>query len=1187
MKIIRPYGSSSTDLNERSLSDKNEQKQEITLYCTEHEELVIAQWISIIDKIIIKPKQDKAPSDEQRSARTKIGEAAWKLIIADMRLKTRDTARLAHLARLWNFKIHPYGTKTGNQNSNHGRPLPSIKGRWYKVFVGDNVPVEDINPQDTAQRISEHLYEAEYRIKLGHPKRRKGLIQARAESIKKNVPSKKQPATQPTWSDGDIERYTKHGDVAAAIWNKATECETNKKPVRLDIAAACLYDHWAKIFFDPATKAVLNITQAKDKEPNLYALHMAIKRTYTRILKNHRKNTKDQQNKNANNNRKISSILPRDMQELLRMSRDQKDNTDIASLVRLGKIIHYTASDNDHDNTKNIIANWPQDVSQSRFWTSDGQAEIKRAESFVRVWRRTLSYATLTLRNWASIEAEDAEQDLLGSGDAIAGAIEKIKHNYDHDTFKKKTELLFGKRAASLLSDKDKNTELLNFALKGARDLRNASFHFKGLGMFIKQLEALEQDSRAKDLWEQDNADYAESIRAKLKGAHAEFFFTQTQNEQLLTLLAKPNENALPLPRFSRVLLRAENTRDTNNPCQLPAPTNRTELEENPARLCQYTALKSVYEKDFRVWLTEKKGDALHNWIDSAIKRTTKAARTINGKKDENNRDLIISKAAGLPKPKAEDGIAQFLFKLSAATASEMRVQRGYESDGEKAKEQAEYIDEFLCDVIALALADYLKEKGLQWLAALKPDQPKAYQMSYLEKIPLPKLTDRSEEWQATLYLLLHMIPVEDAGKLLHQIKKWEITASRPTASKSKTLESLTPLLRVLHLYLDMHDAKFEGGMSLASCEKFSAFFETQGGFDTIFPKDPSPDAQDRIPKRGLREVMRFGHFPLLQKISTKKITNEMIEEMLEQEKIAPSEKLSKIAKAQHQREDIHKKWAKAPKNLSNNDKRAYCEALRIVINHRKNAAQVNLVNHVRIHRLLMSVLARLLDYSGLFERDLYFVTLAHIHLARKKTDDFSTNKENRDKIRDKLKNGQIIESLNIVNQNEDAKTLCENIAHHFGSVWEENNNIQIIRNNLSHFNMLELNQPIPDLTHWVNQTRKLVAYDRKLKNAVSQSVNELLQREGIIIDWVMNKDHQLENPSVTTAYATHLKTKSIQEALHGEDYIHMVVALLKGHISPKITDITTTSIDEILRENAPKNKNYGNKNHRNHAKRP
>lgn len=141
------------------------------------------------------------------------------------------------------------------------------------------------------------------------------------------------------------------------------------------------------------------------------------------------------------------------------------------------------------------------------------------------------------------------------------------------------------------------------------------------------------------------------------------------------------------------------------------------------------------------------------------------------------------------------------------------------------------------------------------------------------------------------------------------------------------------------------------------------------------------------------------------------------------------------------------------------------------------------------------------------------------------------------------------------------------------------------------------------DLTHWVNQTRQLMGYDRKLKNAVSLSVKELLARHGLDISWRMHtagSAHLLIDASLSSRNAPHLgklklllkdggKPPLIFEALHGEAFARMAAALFKGRLdaSPKAPkDISaigfeTVDWDAIGQRNPQQNRGGS------HAKRP
>ena len=72
------------------------------------------------------------------------------------------------------------------------------------------------------------------------------------------------------------------------------------------------------------------------------------------------------------------------------------------------------------------------------------------------------------------------------------------------------------------------------------------------------------------------------------------------------------------------------------------------------------------------------------------------------------------------------------------------------------------------------------------------------------------------------------------------------------------------------------------------------------------------------------------------------------------------------------------------------------------------------------------------------------------------------------------------------------------------------------------------------------------MSYDRKLKNAVSKSIIELLHREGLTLKWQM-ADHALANASLKTRQADHIGSRKIKENLHGDALVAMAAALFGG----------------------------------------
>jgi hypothetical protein len=1189
MQIIKPYGRSHVEpggrgRNRRVLRPRTDPQTaiEIEPFARSNDRLVIAQWISVIDKIASKPAGTNGPTTEQREFRDRLGNAVWAFLEANGLLAgLTDPAAKEHLAKLWRVKVAPYGAASYRAPPRTSRAPPSAKGRWYDRFAGD-AAVSEVDVAAIAQRIHEHLYLAEYRVGGGLTKRRRGLIAARAVSIAVNVP---QPAgPEGGWKAEDECVYARAGNVAerirSAIQRRESGEDRSGTRITLSIAAVELFKHYAQVFKGDDGKP-LSIREAREHAPALFNLHMAVKDCYARILKHHRKqpktrspgprNPKDQGAPGAVP-RKISDLLPDSMEDLFSTVADKLTNRNLSALVRLGKVIHYEASGDSADRTLGPVQNWPRDVSKSHFWTSDGQAVIKRNEAFVRVWRHVLALASRTLNDWAD-PAYQIKGDIL-----LQKQTEMAVHDmFDRGHYERKVDVLFGNRAAIFKRPDNDLFErgLLRLALDGTAQLRHNAFHFKGLGNFADALTAsnikIASDllDALRRLWETDAREYGEQLRKTMRAAHFEYFLDASQSHKFAAACSELDVAALPLPRFARMLRRAANAwSQGEGDLKLPAPANRIDLE-NPARLCQYTALKLIYEFPFRAWLLQCTAPILSGFIERAVKRATVAARDLNAGDDADRRDTIVARAAIVGGVREDGDVEAFFSSLSAETAAEMRVQRGYTSDPDKAREQAAYIENLKCDVVALAFATYLKEAEFEFLLALSSDLPKSQvPRCDLSSIPARQVSLRVENWEVLLYFLMHLVPVEEAGQLLHQIRKWEILVTKgsvvdPNGQPATAPETMhlraRKVQRIIELYLSMHDAKFQGGALLVGCEPFKELYESAALFNQVFAAAPGMDDDRRIPRRGLREIMRFGHLRVFRDlfmqhpIRAAEVARYAQGEALEDGK-------SKIAHWQELRESLHEKWTGTGRAFPLEDVRTYVDALARVMRHRHLAAHVTLTDHVRLHRLLMTILGRLVDYSGLWERDLYFATLALAHeLGTTPQQVFAANGLRY------LGNGQIIQALRNRQPSAIASALGDHLSEHFGTIFEKGNSAVRIRNYLAHFNMLRPDRLPVGLTECVNAARQLMGHDRKLKNAVSKSIKEKLHREGLTIAWAMEMTpgHRLGAATLETRQARHLGKVSLRERsgtgregqrrrqypivenLHSEHFVGMVAALV------------------------------------------
>jgi hypothetical protein len=1116
MLIIKPYGRTRTSdesgTRRRTLTltpkpDQPSTEQIIPHFAATDPELVMAQWIAMIDKIARKPEQDKdkkkskLPTVEQRKFRELLGNAAW------------DKASLPEeLKATWAAKIHPYGDGVYKPKTQ-----PNLKGRWYERFVGAVEPgkVDADRAKLVADKIKYHLLDGAYHLKKESLAKKASLVTARAESIEKNVhkePEKKL-LNAVAWSDADKETYFK-SDIAAEIY----KCVKDKQSInnsRGEIAAL-FFEHYTSLF----TKNDKVLPRA-EADKNLLALHDAAKRTYKDIFERQKLKHKH---------------FPEDKHALLYLMAQKYGNRQLAALVRLGKVIHYEAADaGTLDSPKNVTTDWPCDITNSAYWTSDGQTDIKRNEAMVRVWRSVIALGSRTLKDWAD-PADVIDYDIL-TGNPTVNKIWLAK--FDCTKFDAKTALLFGDRSDLFTPDnKEEKIALLKLAIDGWKGLRNNSFHFKGRAGFIKALQknTSTQGNEAENLWTQDTAARTKRLKETLEATFVDKYLTPKQLAQLFTAIEINKPDHSPLPRFRRVLTQINNSwnaksspsplegegrgEGAKNPKQFanfPAVPNQNDLQAFPALLCQYTCLQMLYDRAFPHWLDKATTDKLNEWIKNSNDRATEAAKTKNGSKQKID---PVARAAQFGQLDEGETFAKFVDRLTGATATEFRVQRGYDSHAENAQKQAVFLNKLRMDVTAQAFAAYLAEHNFSWVLDLEPNMAETQSLSDFNQLTATTNSIEAAPWQQILYFLIHLVPVDDISKLLHQLRKWDVLEKKGTTLIGETETTINDVMDVFALYLDMHDAKADGGTKILVPDDFKSLF------------DNAPADNFQVPARGLREMLRFGNLAPLQSVfALHKITNADVK-ALDDADIT-------IEDTQNRREELHAKWVKQKDEFSADNKNDYVSALKALTDHRHLANHVRLTNHVRLHRLLMQVLGRLVDYSGLWERDVYFVALALVHLEGKKLEDIFNEEGFK-----ALKNGQIVKAINNMSDVSLKQKLISFFVKDFAKDFD---GCKTIRNDLAHFNMLKVaNLPV-NLTVQINHTRTLMSYDRKLKNAISISIIELLARENIDLEWGMD-NHQLQKAVVKTRQATHLGEDSgITENLHGDQLVNMVASLFAG----------------------------------------
>lgn len=1205
MLYVKPYGRSVTIENEtkRKLRVNNRTNSSTEVirdfedFNSKDPRILIAQWISLIDKIIRKPNQkdedhirrnverrlsNPTQNDKLRKSqlqlRTQLGAHCWNVIKTEIPIERRD-----EFQKIWRWKLHPSGndySKFQNEREYYDRRerrkktdqnfILDFRGRWFAALSGVQKPSQ-IKFDTLVDAMWLHLNKAELRID-GKERSRitnqpdgtykndpKGFIASRAISIASNSLSRRMQkiltdgslarlsdtASNPIWMLEDETQLSVVGDLAEAIFTRNSELERKFKRINQVEAAQIIFDHYGQQFGRDVQRQ-----EIQKNQPGLLALYDAIRSHYKRFLKN---SGKGRMGGAQQKNSALSTVLPRNDEALCALLAKRHTNSVVNDLIRLGRVLHYESSEGENDGFglrkgDDIWQKPMEEIANSRYWTSQGQAEIKRAEAFVRIWRNTISHASRAAKAMVDPNSElpnhqGRPADILDKNVSL-----KIVGNAANTLrAAERAPLLFGTQAKLFTQGAVTPESFVYSTLRLLANIRNKGFHFKGRKTFVAALKnglsnpgnimKLEEGDASwqptrdaiSQLLSEDITHQRERLKADLEGAQIHTFANTGDLAKFVELLTSAKQADFVLPKMNRLLLRLANKNRANkNGVNIPGtagvfpePASQVELKD-PARLAKYVGIKKLYEGPFREWVNDLPSAKLASYVEKAISTGTEEAKHINSR--DEFRDLIKAKPDALPRPLEGQSISSYMDVLQAEQASEMRIQKGYESNPEAAREQAAWLENFRCDIIGQALADYLKENKtvLEWLIGIRPGA------SCLHSGQFPETIHGEQEppqiWLACLYYVLHLVPVDDVSQLLHQFRKWGVLEQQ--AGHTEPDANVEALKSVMALYLDMHDGKHDGsGVQMAGLATFEELFEKPADFETTFVTEGSTDDRLTATRRGLREIMRFGHLGVLNgAIRMNRISSADISDLAKLERIPAGGKQqdSEIARAQLKRKSLHSgitttRWKRGTDRQAFDAKMKawideYPKHLDLIRRHRSLANKVRLNNHIRLHRLMMRVVSRLIDYAGTWERDGYFISLALMRLHGLKPEDVI--------LPDPRTGRNAAEAFRNSGQLPPTEDM---LAVHFRELLTRfhTQKHRKIRNDLHHFNILAGDDV--DLTEAINQVRQLMAYDRKQKNAISSSIIDLLFEEGLVLKWEMDESHQLINVNIRSRDIKHL----------------------------------------------------------------
>ena len=553
------------------------------------------------------------------------------------------------------------------------------------------------------------------------------------------------------------------------------------------------------------------------------------------------------------------------------------------------------------------------------------------------------------------------------------------------------------------------------------------------------------------------------------------------------------------------------------------------------------------------------------------------------------NKDNKLGGYSNFPYYNVGMGIGTYLAEIQSMEQDTLHKQSKRKNKEQKNKEQP-YYQRFIRDIFAEGFSNFIANKRYQISKQLKnievndisPD-------NYVDYISIIKInTDEFnennklyKEENYVFYAWLLLLDAPHINILKGNILKYQ-QAQKSFGFNKKVFTSQTdwPVLINIRMQYTALPKDTLGEDNSKLLEKLSRFVDfsfdpndVASSLDSLRNLEPKGTGQGErtqvylagnqvIPKRALAQVHKNHTEKLFGKlIISAQILHEDKKENIKKVTAGDCKKFynleKTIAETYKQKELLRVKWLESKNNhtsttqklsFTNTDAKQYEWYCISIDNYiwRKNF--VELVHINQLSSLVQSILSNFISMAYLFERDMYYMVLAMLNTKGAFNEKIEKelkkdkSKLNFFKIIPKDTKAEIFKILGFTDNNFDKiKQIRNYLAHEHYTRCVPSNDGQ--------------NYSILDMLYHL---RSLVAYDRKLKNAVAKSFIDLLAKHGIVVEFepLHTNGHKFVIKKCEPKKIQHLggakfkgndgKDKTIEtDAVH-EDYAKMVEALLK-----------------------------------------
>ena len=413
----------------------------------------------------------------------------------------------------------------------------------------------------------------------------------------------------------------------------------------------------------------------------------------------------------------------------------------------------------------------------------------------------------------------------------------------------------------------------------------------------------------------------------------------------------------------------------------------------------------------------------------------------------------------------------------------------------------------------------------------------------FVREIKLGKILKYTESLNM-FYLILKLLNHKELTNLKGSLEKYQ------SANKEETFSDELELINLLNLDNNRVTEDFE-----LEANEIGKFLDFNGNkikdrkelkkFDT---KKIYFDGENIIKHRAFYNIKKYGMLNLLEKIADKAKYKISLKELKEY-----SNKKNEIEKNYTMQQNLHRKYARPKKDEKFNDEdyKEYEKAIGNIqkYTHLKNKVEFNELN--LLQGLLLKILHRLVGYTSIWERDLRFRLKGEFPENQYIEEIF--NFDNSKNV--KYKSGQIVEKYinfykELYKDNVEKRSIYSDKK--VKKLKQEKKDLYI-RNYIAHFNYIPHAEI--SLLEVLENLRKLLSYDRKLKNAVMKSVVDILKEYGFVAKFKIGADKKIGIQTLESEKIVHLKNlkkKKLMTDRNSEELCKLVKVMFEYKMEEK-----------------------------------